>query len=276
MKGIAHSPLYPCKNSNTRGSILRSTFFKFIVGQEKREFFVHSSIVACQSECLEKLVNGDMKEAIERCATLCDVDSDTFVRFSQYAYTGDYRAAQRQTREHVRPREPSPPQSPVLYSEPPKVRKKKISSYWGGDLVQTKDKDLWSHFKRLYPDSVSDREPEGNAPEDDFTDIFLSHAHLYIFADCYDISALKLLCLRKLQRTLESFTVHEEAIDDVVRLLRFCYENTLESDEMRDMLNMFTACKAVELWRSQEFQRLVRDSGEFAWGLVSEMLKRVD
>ncbi|KAF5661808.1 BTB POZ fold [Fusarium heterosporum] len=195
------------------GNVIQSELFKFIVGQEKREFFVHSSIIACQSEPLEKLVNGNMKEAIER---------------------WDYQAAQRQTREHVRPRDPSPPQSPFSFPEGPKIRKKKISSSWGGDPVQTKDKDLWSQFKRLYPDSVSDREPEENAPEDDLTNIFLSHAHLYIFADCYDISALKLLCLQKLQRTLETFTVHKEAIDDIVQLLRFCYENTLESDEMRN------------------------------------------
>ncbi|RKL13859.1 hypothetical protein BFJ70_g15813 [Fusarium oxysporum] len=217
-----------------------------------------------------------MKEALERCATLCSVDADTFVRFIQYAYTGDYRAAQRQTRQYVRPREPSPPQSTLLFREAPKARKKRVTSSWGEGLVQTKDKDLWSKFKKLYQDSAPDPELEGNAPEDGFSDIFLSHARLYIFADCYDISALKILCLRKLHRTLESFTVHEEAIDDVVQLLRFCYDNILESDEMRDLLNMYTACKAVELWRSQEFQHLVRDIGEYAWGLVSEMLKRVD
>ena len=34
-----------------------------------------------------------MKEAREGCAWLEDVDKDTFVRFSQYAYTEDYVAA---------------------------------------------------------------------------------------------------------------------------------------------------------------------------------------
>lgn len=66
--------------------------------------------------------------------------------------------------------------------------------------------------------------------------------------DSAGISALKLLCLRKLRQTLERFTVHEEAIDDVVQLVRFCYENTIEYDDMRDFVNMYTACKVVELW----------------------------
>ncbi|KAF4453642.1 triacylglycerol lipase [Fusarium austroafricanum] len=255
--------------------VLQSEFFEFIVGHEKKKFFLHSSIVACQSESLEKLINGGMKEANERCATLPDVDSDTFVRFSQYAYTGDYQAAEFRIREDVKPRTPSPPPQ-LAFSGAPKIRKKRMSSSLGDGLAQTKDKDLWAQFKKLYPDSAPYRELQDNNPEDDFSPVFLSHTHLYIFADCYGISALKLLCLRKIQRALKNFTLHEEAIEDVVQLIHFCYENTIESDELRDLLNMYTACKATELWQSQNFQHLVMDIGEYACGLISEMLKRVD
>ncbi|KAH6876842.1 hypothetical protein B0T10DRAFT_584842 [Thelonectria olida] len=255
-------------------SILSSDFFKFLVGCDKRQFLIHSAVVACQSQALDKLINGDLREASERCVRWPDVDPETFVRFSQYAYTGDYLTAPPRTREQTSPKEfPPPPDSPPKFT---RSRKKKSSLSWGEGSALFKDKDLWSQFKKLYPGVDLDREPEANSPEDDFSDVLLSHARLYIFADCYGISTLKLLCLRKLRQTLERFTVYEEAIDDIVQLVHFCYENTIECDEMRDLVNMYTACKVVELWRSEEFQRLTVETGEYVRGLISEMLKRVD
>ncbi len=51
---------------------------------------VHSDMVSHHSLVLEKLVNGDMAEATSGVATLDDVDTGTFARFSQWGYTGDY------------------------------------------------------------------------------------------------------------------------------------------------------------------------------------------
>lgn len=53
----------------------------------------HAALVAHHSKPLGVLVNGDMSEAREGCALLEGIDEDTFVRFCQYAYTGDYVAA---------------------------------------------------------------------------------------------------------------------------------------------------------------------------------------
>jgi len=74
-------------------SILASTPFRFLVGRDRRLFTVHSSLIAHHSEPLDVLVNGYMSEAKEGCALLEDVEEQTFVQFSQYAYTGDYVAA---------------------------------------------------------------------------------------------------------------------------------------------------------------------------------------
>jgi hypothetical protein len=74
-------------------SIISSPAFKFLVGADKRLFTVHAGLVAHLSKPLAVLINGPMSEAQEGCAWLEDVDEHTFVRFSQYAYTGDYRPA---------------------------------------------------------------------------------------------------------------------------------------------------------------------------------------
>ncbi|RTE75464.1 hypothetical protein BHE90_010070 [Fusarium euwallaceae] len=257
-------------------SILTSDFFRFLVGPERKQFFMHSSAVACQSQALEKLVNGDMREACERCAIWCEVEPDTFIRFSQYAYTGDYRAAQPHTREGMGLKQCFPPPSPSPPPKSKKIRKVKTFSSGGNMAVPTKDKDLWSQFKRLYPEPAPDHEAEDNTPEDDFSEVFLSHARLYVVADCYGISALKVLCLRKLHQALERFTVYEEAIGDIAQLVSFCYEHTVEPDDLRELVNMYTACKVVDLWCSREFQCLTMETAEYAGGLISEMLKRVD
>lgn len=64
--------------------------FRFLVGPDKQEFFLHASLVASQSKVLDSLVNGAMKEAEDGCTTWENVSEDTFVRFARYIYTGDY------------------------------------------------------------------------------------------------------------------------------------------------------------------------------------------
>ncbi|KAM0667206.1 hypothetical protein ACQRIU_005061 [Beauveria bassiana] len=75
------------------GSILGSKPYLFLVGPQKREFFVHASLAAGQSAVLDALVNGSMQEATEGCTVWEGVDEDTFVRFGQYVYTGNYEGS---------------------------------------------------------------------------------------------------------------------------------------------------------------------------------------
>ncbi|RSL82138.1 hypothetical protein CEP52_017036 [Fusarium oligoseptatum] len=210
------------RETNNLDNILSSDFFKFLIGPEKKQFFIHSSAIACQSRALEKLVNGDMREA-------------------QYAYTGDYRAAQPHTRDGIGLKQCFPPPSTSPPPKSKKIRKVKTFSSGGYMAVPTKDKDLWSQFKKLYPEPAPDHEVEDNTPEDDFSEVFLSHARLYVVADYYGISALKVLCLRKLHQDLERFTIHEEAIGDIAQLVRFCYEHTVKPDDLRELVNIGTA-----------------------------------
>lgn len=71
-------------------SILFSQPFKFIIGHQKKLFTVHESAVSRLSKSLNDLLNGSMKEANEHCVHWEDVDEKTFLRFAQWAYTGEY------------------------------------------------------------------------------------------------------------------------------------------------------------------------------------------
>ncbi|KAI9886656.1 MAG: uracil DNA glycosylase [Watsoniomyces obsoletus] len=73
-------------------SIIASQTFRFLVGKEKKAFTIHTALLAHHSDPLNALVNGPMSEAKDGCALLKDVDEDTFVRFAEFAYRGDYTA----------------------------------------------------------------------------------------------------------------------------------------------------------------------------------------
>lgn len=63
-------------------------------------------------------------------------------------------------------------------------------------------------------------------PLEDYTDVFLSHARLYVFAEMYDIQILKLLALEELHSTLANYTLYQQRAGDIIALLRYVYANT--------------------------------------------------
>lgn len=71
-------------------SIVSSPSFKFIVGAEQEEFTIQNALVAHHSKVLGALMNSSYSEKEKGRAYLKDTDPDTFVRFCEFAYTGDY------------------------------------------------------------------------------------------------------------------------------------------------------------------------------------------
>lgn len=110
--------------------------------------------------------------------------------------------------------------------------------------------------------------------------MFLCHARLYVFADKYDIEALRDLSLSKLQQTLASFTLYKERVEDAVDLLQYCYANTLErvgkQDSLRVLVILYVACVVEKLAGNKRFQSLLREANAISVDLFSEMLKRMD
>ena len=73
--------------------ILGSEPFRFYVGPDERCFHVHSQLIASLSDYLHSLLKGPMAEGQQGQATCPEVDEQTFIKFSQFAYTGDYTPA---------------------------------------------------------------------------------------------------------------------------------------------------------------------------------------
>ncbi|CAG9981505.1 unnamed protein product [Clonostachys byssicola] len=291
-------------------AILSSGMFKCLIGPDKAEFIIHSGLLASQSKVLDRLVYGQMKEALEGEVHWAEVDTDTFIRFSQFAYTGDYYEAKFQPRQGSEssaaasqtstPPSPHPTQVPMYITEEPSIvfptyvrsvspvnsaTRAPTPRSWSGrkrvEETALKEKKffLWAKFKSLHADTGLEGPIPTNSSSDDTTELLLSHARVYVFAECYDIAPLSLLSLRKLRQTLEHFQMYDEAVFDVIQLINYCYENTIARDgveDLRSLLCMFAACHLEKLWSNKEFQELVRTCGEFSQGLITQLLNRLD
>jgi hypothetical protein len=73
-----------------RASVFKSKQFVFVVSENQALFTVHAAVIAKQSKALDVLINGSIGEASIGKAVFKDVEEETFIRFCQFAYTGDY------------------------------------------------------------------------------------------------------------------------------------------------------------------------------------------
>lgn len=117
-------------------------------------------------------------------------------------------------------------------------------------------------------------------PCEDYTEVFLCHARLYVFAEKFDIGSLKTLSLHKLHRTLAEFTLYSDRTEDIANLLRYSYSNTPDRSEsidaLRSLVIHYAVCVIEGLARSVEFQSFLEGGGSFARDLVDQMLERLD
>jgi hypothetical protein len=265
-------------------AIISSTPFTFIVGPDEIEFTLHSALVASQSPKLDKLLNGHMKEAIERKVKFPHVDKDTFVRFSQYVYTGWYDEAQPEKR--LASEDPTGLQATEQASERQPLKAKKSAKTRALDPWDTentkksKRSELWDTFKALHPFRRRQSAPQPYQGDGDHTEVFLSHVRMYVFADYNGIDALQSLALYQLRLALTRFNLCMEGCNAVSQLVQVCFEETAErkgqADALRSLVCFYTACKIEQLWESPTFRETSELFPEFYTGLISTLLNRLD
>lgn len=102
---------------------MRSDQFTFRIGGHGKKFVVHSAAFALQSKALDCLMNGNMIEGSNRSAIWGDVDEEDFIRFCQFAYTGDYTTPSPTVEEVSKDIPPTPalsdvPSPPDAFEQP--------------------------------------------------------------------------------------------------------------------------------------------------------------
>ncbi|KAH7308955.1 hypothetical protein B0I35DRAFT_453549 [Stachybotrys elegans] len=266
--------------------IISSTPFTFIVGPDEIEFTLHSALVASQSPKLDRLLNGQMKEAIERRVKFPHVDKDTFVRFGQYVYTGWYDEAQPEKRPVSEEQDSigfQATEQPAKFPLLPVKRLSKTKSFGpiiGEPIHNSKRAQLWDTFKALHPLRIRQSGPRPNQGSGDHTGVFLSHVRMYVFADYNGVDALQNLALSQLRLALERFNLCAEGHNDISQLIKACFEETADkegqADALRSLVCFYSACKIEELWKGSAFRETSELFPEFYSGLISILLNRLD
>jgi hypothetical protein len=239
-----------------------------------------------------------MQEAQVRSASLKDVSMDDFLKFCEFAYSGDYSTPPPVTRSSSPPKsgfedtvpEPlpvSPPLSPALSPQPAETLD------WGGFGVKKKAKKptksalLRTSFDEqcfcpVLPikDFLDGYQIVTNSDcTEDFTPVLLAHARLYVLSDRFGVMDLKSLCLHKLHNTLIDFTLYEESIGDIVELIRFgyCNDHTPDgaNDALRALLLKYVVSRHSQFGDAEPFLSLIGEGGDFArdlWSYTREHL----
>ncbi|KAL7943700.1 hypothetical protein V8C42DRAFT_328213 [Trichoderma barbatum] len=321
------------KMDNKYESILLSKPFKFLVGPQKKQFMMHEAAVAILSKTLERLLNGGMKESNEHCVCWEDTDEKTFIRFGEWAYTGDYKsevplilldASQIAITTEVDDVTEETKQEPIVKSlvsfEAECVLVTTATASWrhcsrnstftidatcntcsrtyvvvrcpGCGTLQFKNcpqcrgihnprkkRDMISKFNALasYAPPTIIHTPRKNIEScEDYSDVFLSHARLYVLADKYDIPELRQLSVHKLYATLKEFVLYPERMGDIIGLVKYAFRNTVGSDKLRTLMVEYCACIVEVLCESEDFEDLINDAPDFAYELIKQMGNRLD
>ena len=116
------------------------------------------------------------------------------------------------------------------------------------------------------------------SPSEDYTEVFLSHAQVYVFAEKYDIRPLKMFALQRLHKTLSTYQLYHGRVVDITSLIRYTYANTNDSrtvsEPMRALLVHYVGSEMKVLVKSGEFKALLEEGGPFAGdflGIVGKM-----
>lgn len=207
-----------------------------------------------------------------------DIDKDIFVRFVRWTYSKDYPA-----REHkVAPPTPEPPPTDEFdgwgsFGSSKKKKKKKTDPDKGSskEAFVSKEYDLGDNWNA----NPAPAPRSNKSPTEDYSDVFLCHTKLYVFAEKYDIKPLQILALKKLKETLAIYTLYQERVGDILGLLKYVYANTGEtksdSDDIRAMLAHYVGCEMEILLKEGEIKELLSDNEEMLGDFLNMFVSRL-
>ncbi|KAF2110336.1 hypothetical protein BDV96DRAFT_603927 [Lophiotrema nucula] len=202
--------------------IFQSSQFTFFVGEAKEPIFVHAKAFAGISDPLDRLINGDLREASDKYAELLDIDKGDFLRLCEFVYRGKYTGPD------------------VLETEPDMT----IIPHWFGH-----DNDV--------------------SPADRALSALFTHARMYCLADRYLVRGLKEKALNHLDSAFNTYVEVAKEAGPIVDLIRFTYDNSNarggwdQGRNLRETVVDRLGGLASRLDRSNEFQELIEEGGEF-------------
>ncbi|KAH9206683.1 hypothetical protein DL95DRAFT_469384 [Leptodontidium sp. 2 PMI_412] len=269
-------------------AILLSRSFTFIVGADEVPIAVHEATFADQSPGLKALMRTEMSEGLAREAKWEDVDKETFIRFAQYAYIGDYSIP----KMIVKPSAPLADEAlpPSSFRDDPQ-----LSDEWSfrAPVKKAGKKQIYSppipvfkdlNYARPMPqfNFADTYDPTaGDGPSENIGEILQIHASLYVLAEKWRIDRLKKLTLFKIHKTLSLFSLDTPKLEYVIDFVRYAYSDErtpdLENsvDGLRELVCEYITANAEFTSRNAVFLALIEEGGALARDLWKHAAPRV-
>lgn len=226
-----------------------------------------------------------MSESIAGEARWDDVDKGTFLRFVQFAYTGDYSVPQSMADQSIEREEvaASAVDDWNRYDRFPSTKKKqrKGTSFGAPPSAPEPIFSLDAFGSLDYPSPTGQSSIlNASAPiiSDDYT-MLLAHAMLYVLADKWGVDNLKQLALSKLHQALYIFRLDASNVQDFVDLTRYIYSGTFHLehgiDKLREMICYYIATYSSITSEHATFAAMLKEEGDLAsdlWRIVGSRI----
>ncbi|KAI1081876.1 hypothetical protein F5B20DRAFT_36468 [Whalleya microplaca] len=258
---------------------MASKAFKFLIGPNASPFNVDKETFAAISPVLRTLMTGKMREAIDGCAVWEDVEVDDFVGLCEFAYTGDYAVPNIDQTAKKFPVRPNDEADIEKYYKNLNIMRivdfpsvsQSVSPGCGHTLFLRKFREKCvplSNIRHLAVPKITTSSP-------DWTETFMRHARMYVLGDRYDVEGLRNIAFTRLACDLTRFTNTPDSLPSLESLIQFIYDNTVESDRIRDMLAMFTACIFENLILHPVMKHLFHEHFEFSRDVLQHVAERM-
>lgn len=295
-------------------SIYASTPFKFAV--DGSPYHIHAGLVSHLSHPLDRMINGPMAEAQKGYAVLEDVEKGTFERFMEWAYKGYYKAAdfaieaispppvprkkkKRESTTVIGEEVPSVATALELHDDVELAGRGELRSDWDNwlgnpkmkkgkdaEATQNTTQELKESFLRhkytVRRDTISIPPARANRGElENYTGVSLSHARLYVFAEKYDIQALRMLAPEELHHILTLHAIYRCRTGDIIALLRYVYANTRApaggDEELRMLVRDYMGYEMSGQMQDEDFKDLmIEDRGALLGDFMEMVALRID
>ncbi|KFX93329.1 hypothetical protein V490_04891 [Pseudogymnoascus sp. VKM F-3557] len=116
-------------------------------------------------------------------------------------------------------------------------------------------------------------------PKGNYSNVFRSHAGLWILANSYGIDSLMALSLYKLRQTLIAFRINDQTVSDLVDLVRYVYSPQLEllgDERLRELVAQYMAWNSATLSSDSNFMALLREGGSFVEDFLKIVMQRIN
>ncbi|KAG5961162.1 hypothetical protein E4U57_007819 [Claviceps arundinis] len=253
----------------------------FVVGEDKREFLLHSDLIKRKSEALGDVIDASFAEGRKGYVVLRDDNAETISAFAQFIYTGDYHIS-----------------SDV--SAPDSAKESHDEGNHGNNVAQFRhpQNGLWRRFVRYeFENQENSSDPymtSCEASESEIDDLevsysnnrhmdkeyykeFIPHAGIFVFAQYYGVEELMNLSIQRLHEALCGFSLSRERIGEILALIRYCYDQP-GSERLKRMVAMYSAAvvnSQIPDVVAECFRDLLRERGDFAADMALFLACRV-